>query len=119
MSVAEDDLAAIAAVARETSIRGAGISLKDALERARYRELRPELRRQQLEAYFGTHPETIEEWLRYSEDKRTEGGWYLTTYRDAWQVGRVSALFPHSYDSAARACSEYVLRELDFWINLK
>lgn len=58
-------------------MRGAGLSLRDALSQTRYRELCPLFEESDLLALLTDHPALIEEWLLYSDDKCTEGGWYL------------------------------------------
>ena len=75
-----EDLLAILRIGHETSMRGAGLSLRDALSRTRYRELRPLFGESYLLAHLRDHPAPIEEWLLYSEDKRTDGEWYLPPF---------------------------------------
>jgi len=55
----------------------------------------------------------LEEWLAYSEDKRTTGGWYLLR---SGEIGRVGD--PDSrkfFECLEQAVADYVVRELDFW----
>ncbi len=59
------------------------------------------------------HPALIEQWLSFSEDKRTTGGWYVA--RDG-KVGQV--LQPKTerrFATIQDAVAEYVVLELDFW----
>ena len=53
----------------------------------------------------------------YSDDKRTDGGWWLS--EDPLFIGNLKSrsekLF---FDSIEQAVAEYVKRELDFWANL-
>jgi hypothetical protein len=112
----DDDLLAILRIGHNTSIRGAGLSLRDALSLTAYRELRPHFGEADLLRQLRNHPALIEEWLVYSEDKRTEGGWYLLPDGTIGQVGRrgEETRFP----SVDQAVAAYVVRELDFWANL-
>jgi hypothetical protein len=99
-----------------TSMRGEGLSLAEALERARYRELRSGVTVCDLLEVLDSEPDLVEQWLLYSEDKRTMGGWYILRNRE---IGRV--LMPEtrqSFDTLSRAVAEYVVRELDFWSSL-
>jgi hypothetical protein len=69
-----------------------------------------------LQPIVAAHPELIEQWLSYSEDKRTTGGWYI---RRNGQIGRV--LQPgteREFASIHEAVAEYVVLELDFWAHI-
>jgi hypothetical protein len=87
-------------IGHDASMRGEGISLRDALERADYRNLRPRFDASDLIPIIREHPELIQEWLMYSEDKRTSGGFALE-------------------NESAAGVADYVVRELDFWESLK
>lgn len=113
MAEQEAWLLMIARVARDTSMRGEGLSLRAALARSRYKELRPTFAASDLLPVVRAYPELIEEWLSYSEDKRTNGGWYML--RDG-VIGTLDE--PRSefaFTSLEQAASEYIVRELDFW----
>jgi hypothetical protein len=94
----------------------AGHSLRDLVAETRYRELRAALTREELTDYLARHPGLVRGWLRYSEDKRTSGGWYLMHPASGWLVGRLSG--PENerelrFGSGPEACAEFILRELD------
>lgn len=112
----DEDLLGILPIGHETSIRGAGLSLKDALSRTCYRELRPQFEESDLLVHLRDHPAVIEEWLLYSEDKRTDGGWYLLQDGTIGQVHRPGEEL--RFPSLEQAVAAYVVRELDFWANL-
>ncbi len=91
-------------------------SLRDLVAETSYRELRPALTREDLADYLSRHPGLVREWLRYSEDKRTSGGWYLMHPASGWLVGRHAG--PENerelrFGSGPEACAEFILRELD------
>ena len=113
---AEKELHAILRIGHETSIRGAGLSLRDALSQTRYRDIRPALHESLLVTYLRDDPILIEEWLLYSEDKRTDGGWYLLRDGTIGQVRRPGEKI--RFPSLEQAVAAYVVRELDFWANL-
>ena len=113
---AEKELHAILRIGHETSIRGAGLSLRDALSQTRYREIRPALVESLLVTYLKDDPTLIEEWLLYSEDKRTDGGWYLLRDGTIGQVRRRGDEI--RFPSLEQAVAAYIVRELDFWANL-
>ena len=56
----------------------------------------------------------VDQWVMYSEDKRTSGGWYILA--ESREIGRVDV--PDSivrFASLDQAVAEYVVRELDYW----
>jgi len=111
-----ENLLAILRIGHETSMRGAGLSLRDALSLTTYRELRPQFGESDLLEHLKNHPALIEEWLLYSEAKRTSGGWYL---RHDGTIGQVSRRGEEiRFPSLHEAVAAYVVRELDFWANL-
>jgi len=114
-NVTDAEREAVCLVARDTSSRGRGVSLRDALQSANYRRCRPGLTPVNLTQHLSGRPDLIDDWLRYSEDKRTSGGWYIRAIGREWEIGRValdSAI--RRFSSAPEACAHYVLAELDF-----
>jgi hypothetical protein len=97
------------------SIRSAeGLSVRDALARAHYSDVRPQLSAQAFAELIRQRPRLVQEWDLYSADKRTTGGWYLNLARlEIGQFGRAESV--RRFGSAEEAVAEYVLRELDFW----
>jgi hypothetical protein len=109
-------LQGILGISHATSMRGAGISMREALKVAGYAEHRPSLTAAELRPLVADHPELIDQWLSYSKDKRTDGGWYIR--RDG-KIGRV--LKPRNerqYATIQDAVAEYVVLELDFWAHI-
>jgi hypothetical protein len=81
-----------------------------------YRELRPTLSRAEVAAYLAKHPGLVLEWLRYSENKRTSGGWYLLHPSTGWLVGQLAGQGEERelrFETGPEACAEFILRELD------
>lgn len=111
----KDDLLAILRIGRETSGRGQ-LSLRDALSLTAYRELRPQFGESDLLEHLREHPDLIDEWLLYSEDKRTDGGWYLLRDGTIGQVRRPGEEI--RLPTLEQAVAAYVVRELDFWAQL-
>ena len=112
----ERNVLAILEIGRETTSRGAGLSLREALSRTRYRELRSSFKEPDLLAVLEERPALMEEWLCYSEDKRTSGGWYVLRNGVIGQVGRPPSRV--GFSSIAEAVAAYVVRELDFWAGI-
>jgi hypothetical protein len=109
-------LDAILDIGHSTSMRGIGISLREALKVTGYAEYRSSFTAADLLPYVAAHPEVIEQWLSYSEDKRTNGGWYI---RRNGQIGRVlQSGTEREYASIHEAVAQYVVLELDFWAHV-
>jgi hypothetical protein len=91
-------------------------SLHDLVKETGYRDLRPDLSREEIAGYLVKRPGLVLEWLRYSEDKRTSGGWYLLHPSTGWLVGRLAEPDQEGelhFGSGPEACAEFILRELD------
>ena len=117
MKPMDEVLLQILRVGHDTSMRGAGISLRDALQNCHYLQLRSSFGAEDLLPLIRAHQDLATQWILYSEDKRTSGGWYLIeSTREVGTFGppRESFVFP----SIEEAVAEYVVRELDFWSTL-
>ena len=86
-----------------------------------YPAVREDIDAAQLEGAVAPELGLVGDWGRYSEDKRTSGGWALLA--DGANGWVVTQPFPEGGDPVVRrhgdataACADYVLRELDFWI---
>jgi hypothetical protein len=91
-------------------------SLRDLVAETGYRELRPTMSRQEVAGHLARHPGLVREWLKYSEEKRASGGWYLLHPSTEWVVGRLAG--PEQgrelrFGTGPEACAEFILRELD------
>jgi len=111
----EMELLKILCVGRDTSMRGAGISLREAIALSRYDELRPSFGPTDLLPLVQKNPTLTQEWAAYSEDKRTSGGWYLT----GRQIGQVTTNQKLEFISTEEAVANYVVHELDFWASVR
>jgi len=88
-------------------------SIREIVAASGYRELRGEFPASELAAYLRARPELMEQWVGYSEDKRTSEGWYL---RPPNAVGRVTSAPPpqreQRYVDLAAACAAFIIAEL-------
>ncbi|MGK2883290.1 MAG: hypothetical protein ACSLE8_00680 [Rhodococcus sp. (in: high G+C Gram-positive bacteria)] len=107
----DEEILKILQIGHDSSIRGLGLSLNQALKQARYRELRNTLSVSDLLPVIDKNPQLIEQWIMYSEDKRTDGGWYLSPKAAIGTIAGDRIKFRGMQEAVA----EYVLRELDFW----
>jgi hypothetical protein len=116
MECSDAALLSILKIGRDVSIRGAGISLRDAIAQSRYKELRSMFTPDALIPLIQTDSHFVEEWVSYSEDKRTSGGWYIL---ESGEIGEVSTGSRFQFPSIQSAVANYVVRELDFWAGVE
>jgi len=109
-------LMAILRIAHEVSGSGGGEALRPALGRTGYATHRPNFTASEVRALLAAHPQLLEDWLAYSEDKRTEGGWYVLRDGEIGQVLKPAS--QRSYASIEEAVAQFIVRELDHWAGL-
>jgi hypothetical protein len=65
-----------------------------------------------IAAYIAEHPDLVEQWLRWSENKRVLSGWYFARRPGGFVVG----LFPEGekieISKPEFACAEFIKREV-------
>ena len=106
------DLLKILRIGRETSIRGTGIPLQEAIALSHYKDLRRSFMPTDLIPLIEANPAFILDWAQYSEDKRTKGGSYLL---ESGELGELASGVRLQFPSMQSAVANYVVRELDFW----
>jgi hypothetical protein len=112
LAISSDQLDAICRIPEALARR----SLRDLVVETGYQDLRREVTRDDLAAHLARHPHLVLEWLRYSEGKRTSGGWYLLHPSAGWLVGRLAGPDQERelrFRTGPEACAEFILRELD------
>lgn len=77
------------------------------------KQRRGEVDPRKISAYLTENPHLLDEWLRWSEDKRWSPAWYLSKSAANW----VLAYYPdgpeHVYKDPIQACTKFVEAELD------
>lgn len=101
----------------DTSMHGEGISLREALHRVDYKNSRRRLQSSDLLQIIKKDQHYIDDWIGYSEDKRTSGGWWIIEHPPG--IGYLKTGERISFSSIEEAVAEYVIRELDFWDTLR
>ena len=93
-------------------------TIRSLAEASGYEPARDAVTVETLQTHLKAHPDQVEAWLAYSEDKRVESGWYLET-RPArgfvlgyYQSGKGMGRQEH-FPDAARACAEFIKKEMD------
>ena len=71
------------------------------------------LTRGEVANFLASHPETMESWLRWSEDKRTSCGWYLVVERLGFVVGYYPDGPTSTFENMIDACTEFILLEAE------
>ena len=89
-------------------------SVRDIVRASEYASLRGDLPPRELADYLRQHPELVEAWAAYSEDKRAGEGWY---FRRPASVGRITRQPPPvrelHYPDPAVACAAFIIGELN------
>lgn len=62
--------------------------------------------------YVRNHPEVIDQWLKWSANKRVDSGWYFERQRDHLLVGFNPNGDSLRFEDQATACAEYIVREV-------
>lgn len=106
-------LIAILRIAQLVSGGGEGVSIREALTRSGYAAYRPSFGAAEIAGVLAQHPPLLEQWLAYSEDKRTPEGWYVLRDGEVGQLLKPAT--QRSYPSIEEAVAQFVLKELDFW----
>ena len=65
-----------------------------------------------VSTYLSRHPALVEQWLRWSEDKRVSSGWYFMRESNKFVVGYFPKGETLSFAEALPACAEFVIREV-------
>jgi hypothetical protein len=69
----------------------------------------------QIRSCLARSPALADEWLRWSEDKRTASGWYLRQGERGYEVGCVGGASREPVTSTDKlaACAKFIKDELD------
>jgi hypothetical protein len=94
-------------------VRRTGRSVADVVRASGYAQLRGQFAPRDLAAYLRARPEVVDQWVGYSEDKRTSDGWYL---RPPYSIGRITSESPPMHEvkhaDLAAACAAFIVAEL-------
>jgi hypothetical protein len=116
MTTTDFRLIAILRIARQVSAGAGATSMAEALAHAGYAAYRPSFNATDVRALLEAHPSLLDQWLAYSDDKRTDQGWYVLRDGEIGQVTQPTA--QRSYATIDEAVAQFVVRELDFWAGL-
>jgi hypothetical protein len=117
MNLKQEHLLRVLHIGHDSSMRGEGISLHEALIRCDYRTLHGQIGTKDIIPLLRTNPDLIAQWFAYCEDKRTKGGYWLS--KENLEVGSLELPEPIiRCGSVEEAVAEFVIRELDYWFEV-
>jgi hypothetical protein len=98
--------------ARGTVSRGT-VSVTQLVDESGYRAAPASLTVDVVSMYLREHPDLIEAWLAYSEDKRASSGWFVTQRPgDTFEIGYHPKGERITVPGRAPACAEFIVREV-------
>jgi hypothetical protein len=94
------------------------VSMFSLLEATGYFELHDQISEGDIRAALLHCPECIEEWMQYSEDKRTSSGWYVTQDDEGcYETGYIADASTRTkriqYESLVDACAFFIKHEIE------
>lgn len=108
------DPSIIAALCQLPRSYRAGVhSLRDLVAASGFGTIRDSITSQDLRPFLERHADLIDDWIRWSEDKRTREGWYISPAGNGAHVGYVGESEPARYIAPlAEACAQFILHEV-------
>lgn len=107
--VTEDLLERICNIPRD--FRGGKKSPLDLVRESGYYSASADLGTDDIERYLAMHPRIIDDWLGWSEDKRTTGPYFLRNRHGKFVIGSYPGGFEREYRDPYRACATYIIEE--------
>ena len=93
------------------------VSIYSLLRDSGYFETYSEISESTIREGLRAHPETVEEWMRFSQDKRTNAGWYFRPSRKGYEVGYFSRfqgdIKSTHYSDRTQACAVFIKNEIE------
>ncbi len=96
------------------------ISIYELLRQSGYSKAAKQVSEQELYKALEGSPSFVNDWLQYSEDKRTNCGWYFKKGdEDKYLVGYVDdiSVTETEHNDKIKACAKFIKQELDFIIS--
>ena len=96
---------------------GNTLSFHDLLKESGYLEVSKNISEELLYEVLKSNSENFQSWLNWSEDKRTSEGWFLRTNGENFEVGHITDGNYENltkFEDKLKACSFFIVKELDF-----
>lgn len=71
-----------------------------------------EFRHDVIKQHLQRHPELVDEWARWSADKRCSSGWYLCVDERGIIVGYVPGGLRIPFADPISACADFIIKEI-------
>jgi hypothetical protein len=89
------------------------VSARELIARSGYGDRWRSVTVERLADTLREHPDWVEAWIQWSEDKRVSSGWYISRRGEtAFDVGCYPTVPPVRYGDQTRACAVFVRYEL-------
>ena len=94
------------------------VSMYELLRQTGYFELHDQISEAAIRQTLDWHPECVDDWISYSEDKRTSSGWFIkqensAKYRVAYFSCEGDKGLQTSYVDRIEACAAFIKHELE------
>lgn len=98
--------------------RISNLSIYSLLKETGYYEIHDQISVQNIRDALVKYPECIDEWITYSEDKRSSSGWYIKKEEDGQHTvgfigGNKHANYNEKYSDRIDACARFIKFEID------
>lgn len=90
--------------------------MHELLEQTEYTKVAGQISEQDIYEELSVNPEFADDWLEYSENKRTDGGWFFKQDdKNKFLVGRIdkTRITQTEYEDKIKACAKFIKQELD------
>ncbi|MCX6207172.1 MAG: hypothetical protein NTZ19_13090 [Bacteroidetes bacterium] len=93
------------------------LSIKDLLLRTNYLEVEKDINYDYIYQCLIKHPEYANSWLTYSENKRSNFGWFIelndnSNYSVGYFDSKLGKMKENNYDNLISACAFFVVKEI-------
>ena len=88
-------------------------TIRRLLEESEYERFQDQVTPALLQQHLSLHPELVEAWIRYSEGKKVETGWYLEGLAVGYYVPGIGMGRKQRYPDPAQACAEFIKKEME------
>lgn len=94
------------------------VTTYDLLKETGYFEMHDQVSKESIHEALAQQPECIDEWMLYSQDKRTSSGWYLKkndedTYIVGYFAGKGGEAVQLKFIDRTVACAAFIKRECE------
>ncbi len=92
-------------------------SVFELLKESGYFELHTSISENTIRKHLEKHPECVNEWMSYSEDKRSSSGYYLQNNEKKYIVGylddKTKKQIKKEFSNGIKACAVFIKKEVE------